>query len=250
LDSVTVLNIPINAVCLDDILGKLNDGVVFTPNVDHLVLLQHDEEFYRAYQKAEWRICDSRIIYFCSKLLKKSLPCSVPGSILFPAFCDYHKNDESCRVFLLGGKVGVASKAMERINQRIGREIVVGAISPSFSIDDKESRDIAHRVNSSKATVVMVGLGAPKQEKWISQYKELMPNVRIWLALGAAIDFAAGTKKMAPRWVNKIGLEWLYRFVQEPRRLFSRYFMRDMRFFWYFALQLFGRYTNPFAIKA
>lgn len=94
---------------------------------------------------------------------------------------------------------------------------------------------------------MVVGVGAPKQEKWIMTHKNKMPEVDIWMALGATIDFEAGKIARAPKWVQHAGMEWLYRFFHEPRRLFKRYFVDDMAFFYYFTLQLCGKYKNPFA---
>ena len=173
---------------------------------------------------------------------------AIPGSSFFPAFYEYHKNDEDCKIFLLGAMDGVADKAKENINKKVGREIVVGAYSPSYGFDKKqdENEQIYTMINESGANVVLVGVGCPKQEKWIYAHKENMPHVDIWMALGATIDFEAGNVKRAPRIWQQMYLEWFYRFCQEPKRLFKRYFVDDMKFFWYFAKQLLGIYKNPF----
>jgi len=95
--------------------------------------------------------------------------------------------------------------------------------------------------------VVLVGLGAPKQEKFIMRYKDRMPGVKIWMALGATIDFEAGNIKRAPRWVQMCAMEWLYRMYCEPKRMFKRYICDDLVFFWYLLKQVLGVYKNPFA---
>jgi exopolysaccharide biosynthesis WecB/TagA/CpsF family protein len=143
---------------------------------------------------------------------------------------------------------GVAQKAMEEINKKVGRRMVVGAYSPSYGFEkrNEENEQIYQMINNSEANVVLVGVGCPKQEKWIDKHKSLMPKVDIWMALGATIDFEAGNVKRAPLIWRKIYMEWFYRFLQEPRRLFKRYFIDDMRFFWYFGKQLMGIYKNPF----
>lgn len=228
------------------LLDRLHEGVVFTPNVDHLCLLQKDREFYKAYKNADWIICDSRVLRLFSKLLRKPIVESIPGATFFTEFYKYHKDDLDCKIFVLGGKKGIADRAMQNINRSIGREIVVGALSPSFHIDDKEIEYIAQIINESGATVVLTGLGAPKQEKIIFKLRRFVPHVKIWMALGATIDFEAGSQKRAPMIIQKMALEWLYRFFKEPRRLFRRYFVNDTRFFWYFGKQLLGIYKNPF----
>jgi exopolysaccharide biosynthesis WecB/TagA/CpsF family protein len=247
-ETIKVLNTDVLNITLPELLAQLDRGVLVTPNLDHLIKLQKDREFYDAYRKAEWVVCDSRILYFLSKLLKKSFPEAIPGSSFFTAFYEYHKDDPNCRIFLLGAREGIAKKAMERINERVGCQIVVGGHSPSFGFEknEKECETLVDIVNNSGANVVLVGVGAPKQEKWIMKWKDKMPNVDIWMALGATIDFEAGTLKRAPMLYRKIGMEWLYRFFKEPKRLFGRYFVDDTKFFWYFGKQLLGVYRNPF----
>ena len=243
-----VLNVEIISIKEQELLGRLNEGVLFTPNVDHVVRLQKDKVFYNAYQKAEWVICDSVILQRFSKLLKHKIVESIPGSTFFRHFCDYHKNDEDCRIFILGGKEGVPQQAMENVNRRMGKRMVVGAYSPSFTFvnDKKESNGIVNIIKDSGATVLMVCATSPKQELWITEYRHQLPNIKLFMALGATVDFEAGAMKRCPLWLQRLGLEWFWRFCKEPRRLFQRYFVDDMKFFWYFGKQLLGVYKNPF----
>lgn len=246
--TIKILNSNILSLTQTDLLNQLQRGVLITPNLDHLVKLQHDREFYEVYRQAEWVVCDSKILYLLSKLLKHPLPEAIPGSSFFTAFYMFHKDDPDCRIFLLGAKEGIALKAMERINEKVGRKIVVGAHSPSFGFEknERECEALVDIVNKSGANVLLVGVGAPKQEKWIMKYRNQMPDVDLFMALGATIDFEAGTLKRAPRLWQKLGMEWLYRCLKEPRRLFKRYFVDDMQFFYYFAQQLLGIYKDPF----
>lgn len=248
LETIPILNTRVLRITQEELLSRLNSGVLVTPNLDHLIKLQKDKEFYEVYQKAEWVVCDSRILYFLSKLLKRSFPEAIPGSSFFTAFYEYHRDDSDCNIFLLGAREGIAKKAMERINQRMERGIVVGAHSPSFGFEknEEECEELVRIVNESGANIVLVGVGAPKQEKWIMRWKDQMPGVKLWMALGATIDFEAGTLQRAPQIYRKIGMEWLYRFFKEPKRLFRRYFVDDTKFFWYFGKQLLGIYKNPF----
>lgn len=248
MNTTRILNVDILLCTQKELLSQLHKGVLVTPNVDHLVKLQSDKEFYEVYQQAEWVVCDSKILYLLSKLLKHPLPEAIPGSSFFTAFYEYHKDNPNCKIFLLGAKEGVAVKAMERINEKVGRKMVVGAHSPSFGFEknEKECEELVRIVNASGANVLLVGVGAPKQEKWIMKYRNQMPGIDIFMALGATIDFEAGTLKRAPVFWQKIGMEWLYRCLKEPKRLFKRYFVDDMQFFYYFTKQLLGIYKNPF----
>lgn len=245
---VRILNTKILSVTQEELLINLKSGVLITPNLDHLVKLQIDKEFYNIYQKAEWVICDSKILYLTSKLLKYPLPEAIPGSSFFTAFYNYHKNNPNCKIFLLGAMDGVAETAMNKINEKVGREIIVGAMSPSYGFEKilEENELIYRAINESGANVVLVGVGCPKQEKWIFAHKDKMPKVDIWMALGATIDFEAGNIKRAPQIYQKFAMEWFYRFLKEPKRMFKRYFIDDLKFFWFFGKQLIGKYRNPF----
>jgi exopolysaccharide biosynthesis WecB/TagA/CpsF family protein len=246
-DKITILNANVLSICIDVLLEKLKEGVLITPNLDHLVMLQHDKEFYRIYDKAEWVVCDSKVLASCAKILNFNIE-AIPGSSLFPAYCNYHKNNPEVKIFLLGARIGVSEKAMIKINNRIGRKIIVGNYSPSFGFEknEDECEYIIRLVNNTDATVLVVGVGAPKQEKWIFKYKSRLENVKLFMALGATIDFEAGNIKRAPKIFQKFGFEWLYRLIKEPRRLWRRYLINDMTFFYYFIKQKLGIYRNPF----
>ena len=96
-----------------------------------------------------------------------------------------------------------------------------------FELKAEENEEICRSIHESGATVVVVGVGCPKQEKWIYTYKDSLPGVRLWMALGATIDFEAGNERRAPRLVQRLCLEWFYRFLQAPRKRFRRYFIDD-----------------------
>lgn len=245
---VRLLNVKVDNFCREELLNKLADGgVVVTLNVDHLVMLQNDPGFYEAYQAATYRVCDSQILYFLSRLLRHPFKEKIAGSDLLPAFCDYYRDAEEVKLFLLGAAPGVAKEAMRRINRRCDRDIVVAAHSPSFGFERNENECLAivDQINRSGATVLVVGVGAPKQEKWILKYRSHFKHVKTFMAVGAAINFEAGHVKRAPRWASNSGLEWLHRLTKEPARLWRRYLVEDTAFLLLFAKQLLGVYKNP-----
>jgi exopolysaccharide biosynthesis WecB/TagA/CpsF family protein len=147
---------------------------------------------------------------------------------------------------MLGAAPGIAQRALEVINAREGREVVVGAHSPSMNFvnDEREIADVIRIINASGASCLIIGLGAPKQEIWITRYRHAMPNVKVYMGVGATIDYEAGAVKRAPRWMTRTGLEWLYRITTEPRRYWRRY-LRDMEYFWLLLLDGLGLYRSP-----
>jgi len=234
METVKILNVEIDNLSEAEVLKQLDYGVVFTPNVDHIILIHNDPDFAEVYEDADYRLCDSKILYFVSRFLGTPIREKISGSDFFPDFCQYHKDNEDIKIFLLGAKEGVASQAQENINAKIGRPIIVGVQSPSFGFEknEQESLEIIEIIKNSGANVLAVGVGAPKQEKWIHKYKAQLPNIKIFLAIGATIDFEAGNKKRAPKWVSESGLEWLHRLFSEPKRLWRRYLIGGPLFCW------------------
>ena len=231
---VNILNVPIDNISMYELLDRLkHGGVVYTPNVDHLVKLQKDREFHRVYQEADYRVCDSQLIMYASRFLGQPIREKVSGSDLFPAFYQRYSRDENVKIFLLGGLKGVGEQARHNINTKVNRNMVVDSYSPPFGFekDPVECQKIIDRINSSGATVLAMGVGAPKQEKWICQYRARLIFIRTFMAIGATIDFEAGNLHRAPAWMSSVGLEWLYRLVLEPGRLWKRYLVEDVAFF-------------------
>lgn len=246
---VKILNVPIENLSQLEFLEQFKSGIVFTPNVDHLMKLQKDREFFNSYQLATYKLCDSKILFYISRLLGTPIKEKISGSDLFPAFYEYHKNNEDIKIFLLGAREGVALKAQAKINAKVGRNIVVGSHSPSFGFekDEEECAKIIEIINQSGATVLAVGVGAPKQENFICKYKDRLPNIKTFLAIGATIDFEAGNLQRAPKWISEIGLEWLYRLLAEPKRLWKRYLVHSPSFFWLVFKQKLNLYVDPFS---
>ncbi len=247
-EKVQMLNVEIQDITRLDLLERLSEGLLLTPNVDHIIKLQKDEYFYKIYQDADWVVCDSKIIALGLKFLGTPIKEVIPGSSFFTEYYLYHKNNENVKIFLLGAAEGVAQEAMHRINNRVGRAIIVGAHSPSFGFEknEKECKDVIRKINKTDANVLLVGVGAPKQEKWITKYKDQLTKVKLYMALGATIDFEAGNIKRAPMIFQKLALEWLYRMFKDPRRLVKRYLVDDLPFFYYLIKQKLRLYKDPF----
>jgi len=243
-----ILNINIDNIKINDLLSLLKEGVIVTPNVDHLMKLQSDKEFYEVYQNSDYRLCDSKLLQIASKFLKQPIVEKISGSDFFPAFCKYHKDNKDIKIFLLGSaSESIVNKAMCNINSQYNRDIIIQGLAPSFGFENNsaENKSIINMINTSGATVLAVGVGAPKQEKWIMEHKSSLPNIKIFMAIGATIDFEAGNIKRAPLWISNSGLEWLYRLLSEPKRLWKRYLIDDIPFFWLILKQKLNLYKNP-----
>lgn len=248
-----LLNVWADDLTMDDLLARLagTGGVVFTVNPDHLYHLQFNPEFLRAYRSADIITVDSHYVRLALRLLGRPVANRLPGSDIVPAFCRRQAADPATRVFLLGARPNVAQRAREAMNARAGRELVVGAHGPSMNfVDDEAEIDAAiEMINAARASVLLVGLGAPKQEIWIARVRHRLPHVRVMMGVGATIDYEAGAVQRAPVWLRRLGLEWTYRVATEPRRYLMRY-VRSSRFLWWMLMDRVGRYRDPFRESA
>jgi N-acetylglucosaminyldiphosphoundecaprenol N-acetyl-beta-D-mannosaminyltransferase len=204
--------------------GERRCHYVVTPNVDHAVMFQENSNLRDAYRNASLVLADGAPLVWAARWLKRIVPERVAGSDLTPAVFAAARKRRPLRAFLLGAAPGVARRAAERIEARWSGVQVVGTYSPplGFEKDDSENDKIISLVNDAAADLLVLGLGAPKQELWIQRH---VPRLKVSVALcvGATIDFLAGERARAPKLMQRIGLEWLHRVASEPRRLLKRY---------------------------
>ena len=203
-------------------------GSVFTPNVDHVVTAEDDFAFRSAYERASLSLADGQALVWATHWLGTPVPAKVSGSDLVWPLLE-RAATEGWGVYLLGGAEGAAAAAAARLERELGVR-VVGHDAPFVKTEGAPDEDaIVERVRSAAPDLLLVGLGAPKQERFIDRTAvRLRPAVA--LGVGASIDFLAGRVRRAPGWVSRSGFEWLYRLAQEPRRLAHRYLVKDPRF--------------------
>jgi N-acetylglucosaminyldiphosphoundecaprenol N-acetyl-beta-D-mannosaminyltransferase len=230
---VQLFGVEIDCLRMDQAVGQIlawindpagNCRFVVTPNVDHIVMLQTQERLRAAYRDAGMVLVDGAPLLWSSKLLRRPLPERVAGSDLVPALFRAARHEQPLRVFLLGAAPGVAQRAADNIAKRWPSVHVAGTYSPpiGFERNADENEKILQLVETARPDVLIVGLGAPKQELWVHAHRERLA-ARVALCVGATIDFLAGERTRAPAWMQASGLEWLYRAASEPRRLATRY---------------------------
>lgn len=224
---------------IDRLIGQNKNGYVVTPNIDHIVKLESDQLLQKVYADADIILTDGKPMIWMSKLYGTPIKEKVSGSDLFPNLCRLAAG-KGYRVFLLGAAEGVAAKAALNLQNKFPGLIIAGTYSPPFGFekDEKELQKILRIVIDAKPHILIVGLGCPKQEKFIYNYRDEL-NVPVSLGLGASIDFEAGILKRAPKWMADHGFEWLYRIVQDPKRMAKRYFVDDMKI-----IRLFFKYYS------
>jgi N-acetylglucosaminyldiphosphoundecaprenol N-acetyl-beta-D-mannosaminyltransferase len=198
---------------------------VVTPNVDHALLFQERPEMREAYSRASLVLADGHPVVWVSRLLGRPVPERVPGSDVTPALFDAGRADLPLDVFLLGAGPGVAERAAVSVRARYPHVRVVGTYSPplGFERDPDENERILKLLEESRPNVLVVGLGAPKQELFVYRNLERLGFIPVALCVGATIDFLAGARPRAPGWMQDVGLEWIHRAFSEPKRLLPRY---------------------------
>jgi 1,2-diacylglycerol 3-beta-glucosyltransferase len=226
---VEIAGVPVDTVDMPAALARLRTAVaggrlmqVSTINLDFIVRAQSDAEVRRIFQRSDLNIADGAPVVWLARLLGVQMPGRVAGADLVPALLG-----ESARlgasVFLLGGESGVAVAAAARLHELYPGLVVAGTYEPPrAAVEDMNNAEILARIEESKADVLLVAFGHPKQEKWIDLHREVLP-VSIAIGVGCVFDLIAGRSRRAPRWMQDAGLEWAYRLASEPRRLVGRY---------------------------
>ena len=202
---------------LDKVLSMLEGQTpqkIFTPNSEIIMQATRDPELRDILNSAELIVPDGAGVILASRIMKNELKEKVPGiDLVRQIFANTKKRPAS--FFILGGKPGVAEKASVNIVYDYPKAKIKGYRNGYF--DESEVPEIIKQINESRAEILLVGLGAPKQEKWIHRYANEL-NCKILMGIGGSIDVFAGTAKLAPEFMRRAGLEWLYRLIKEPKR--------------------------------
>lgn len=198
-------------------------------NVDVVVKIENDSYLKTVVDSADMVLADGKPLIWISRLYGKPLKAKVSGSDLIPLLCEISA-ERKYKIFIIGGKNGIAEQAKKRLESRLPGIQIVGTYAPrqGFEEDKAELDRINQMISAVQPDLLIVCLGCPKQEKWIFENIQKY-DAKVSVCAGATVDFLAGHIKRAPRWMSECGLEWFYRFLQEPGRMFKRYFIDDVR---------------------
>lgn len=204
-------------------------GHVITLNVDQIVRLEWDFYFKQICDNCELLLVDGHPLMWIAKLYKKPFKQKICGSDLVPLLCEIAAK-KGYSVFFLGAAPGVAQKAAEIMQQKYEGLKVAGTYSPpiGFEKDQTELNKINRILLDSKADMLFVGMGVPKQDIFIYENMNKY-QIPMSFSIGGTIDFIAGKQKRAPKWMTNHGLEWLFRLFQSPKRMFKRYIVDDLK---------------------
>ena len=233
---VRVGQVWMDALTMDETLDAIvalveagKGGAVFTPNVDHIVMVERHARFRAVYGRASLALVDGTPVLWASRLLGTPLPAKVSGSDLVLPLAQ-RAAAARWRVYLIGGGPGTAAAAAARLSSGLGVD-VVGFDAPMLAADGAhaDEAEVFARIERARPDLVFVAFGAPKQEFWIERARPALGSA-VAVAVGAGLEFLVGQTRRAPRWMSAAGLEWLHRLAHEPRRLWRRYLLRDPQF--------------------
>jgi N-acetylglucosaminyldiphosphoundecaprenol N-acetyl-beta-D-mannosaminyltransferase len=246
IERVNILGIGVSAITMSQALatieGWLSRGeqhYACVTGVHGIMESQRDDALRRIHNRAGLVTPDGMPLVWLSRLNGKSHVERVYGPDLMLAFCE-RSVVRGYRHFFYGGGEGVAQRLAERLCGRYPGLIVAGTYTPPFRpLSGAEDQAIVVEINEVGPDIVWVGLSTPKQERWMDAHLGRL-RAPVLIGVGAAFDFHAGLKKQAPYWMQRAGLEWLFRLATEPRRLWRRYLRNNPAFIWRVLLQTTG----------
>lgn len=231
-----LLNTYINNFSMDEAIETIEQMIVADKksyvvaiNVDVVMKIEDDPYLKKVIDSADMVLVDGKPLVWISKLHKKPLKAKISGSDMVPLLCEL-ASQKGYRIFIIGGKDGVADQAKQHLEKQHPDIRIVGTYAPPFGFEKNETElnRINNMISSAYPDLLIACFGCPKQEKWIYENIEKY-DAKVSICAGATVDFLAGNMKRAPHWMSEHGLEWFYRFLQEPKRMFKRYFINDVK---------------------
>ena len=241
-----VLGVPVVAVQIPQVVAQMRHWIdcrepgnfVALTGMHGIIEAQRDPHFKRALHSAALAVPDGTPLVWLGRLRGHAMKRRVYGPDLMLEFCR-ETAGSGYRHYFYGGAPGVAQDLARNLKERFGELEVAGTFTPPFrELTEAEKHEVRERINQAGADVLWVGLSTPKQEAWMFEHRASL-NVPVMLGVGAAFDFHTGRVRQAPCWFREHGLEWSWRLLSEPRRLWRRYLFGGAQFVFQVALEVF-----------
>ena len=231
---VDILGCPFDAITLEETLDAVETTVrngghlqVVPGNVDFVMKARRDPVFARELQEADLVVADGNFVAWASQILRTPLKGRVSGTELVWQ-CGGISARTGCGVAMIGSAEGIADRAAEKMRAYFPGSRVEALPTP-YPLTEEGNRELVKRIRAMDAGIVLVALGAPRQERWV-QSSLADSGAAVGIGIGSAFDIISGDKPRAPMWMQRMSLEWFYRMILEPRRLGRRYLIEDMPF--------------------
>jgi N-acetylglucosaminyldiphosphoundecaprenol N-acetyl-beta-D-mannosaminyltransferase len=229
---VNILGVQVSSLTNEELLNTITNSITskqfsqiaITPT-NSIVAAYKEKGISEIYNNAEIVLCDGMPVKWASHFLGTPIIERITGLDVLPNLVKL-SSEKNFTLFLLGASPGVGDQLAKVITDQYPNVTIAGIYVPPFMkvFSEEENQKMVHAVNASNADIVLVSLTAPKQDIWIAQNRSTL-NPAVYIGIGGAFEVMAGLAKRSPIWMQNAGLEWLYRFIQEPKRLFRRYFI-------------------------
>tara|TARA_B100000427_G_C15372421_1_gene534945 strand:+ start:36 stop:779 length:744 start_codon:yes stop_codon:yes gene_type:complete len=242
---INLFNIPIDAITMQETLEKFELSVLENKQIHHtvvnagkIVLMQVNEELNNSVLEADIINADGQAVVWAANLLGYNLPERVSGIDLMERLVELSfKRDYKC--FFFGATKEIVSKVVDHYENKYSNDIVAGYRDGYF--DKSDEKEIVSNISNSGANILFVAMSSPKKEIFLNAYKQQLKSINFIMGVGGSFDVIAGKVKRAPIWMQRIGLEWFYRVVQEPKRMWRRYLVGNSKFIWLVFKEYFNR---------
>jgi len=231
---IYILNTCIDNLTMHETLKIIDDTISNNKRLSHVVVnaskiveLQEDIELRQSVNSCDLINADGQSVVWASQLLGKSLKERVAGIDLMENLIKV-SHEKGYKIFFLGAKQEIVLDVVSHYSEKYSEQIIAGFRNGYFS--KAQEKEVALEISNSGAQLLFVAISSPKKENFMHQYKKELSNVNFTMGVGGSFDVVAGLVKRAPLWIQKLGLEWLYRLIQEPRRMWKRYLIGNTKF--------------------
>lgn len=233
---IDFLGIPIDSLTMTETIELIDDNVRKNKRINHVVVnagkvvsMQKDKELFESVVSCDIINADGQSIVWAARFLGQHLPERVAGADLMQHLVKLaYEKKYTC--FFLGAKEEVVKKVVDIYKQQYGPSVIAGYRNGYFNASEESS--IAKQIADSGAQLLFVAISSPRKENFMYKHREILSSVNFTMGVGGTFDVISGITKRAPTWMQDIGLEWFYRFIQEPRRMWYRYLIGNSKFIW------------------
>lgn len=233
---VDFLGIPVDSMTMEETVSRIDKAIQKKEHINHVVInagkvfsMSKDKDLYDSVVSCDIINADGQSVVWAARFLGKNIPCRIAGIDLMEELVNlaYLK---CYKCFFFGAREEVIRKVVEVYTAKYGSGIIAGYRNGYYT--ESEELDIARQIADSGAQLLFVAITSPKKEKFLHKYKDILEKVNFTMGVGGTFDVIAGITRRAPKWIQSIGMEWFYRFSQEPGRMWKRYLYGNAGFIW------------------
>jgi len=236
MNKINILNTSIDNLTMSETLEIVHNAIDTNKQIHHVVVnagkivaMQNDLELRKSVNESDLINADGQAVVWASKILKQPLKERVSGIDLMENLVS-SAQEKKHKIFFFGAKETIVKKVVGQYASKYTSSIIAGYRNGYFT--KEEESQIANEISNSGANILFVAISSPTKENFLYQNKELLKKVNFIMGVGGSFDVVSGLVKRAPLWMQKAGLEWFYRFIQEPKRMWKRYLIGNSKFIW------------------